>query len=110
MLTDLKQFFLATLAYRFLSLGSICSLFKLAWHLNCSFLASACVEYFLGLFQTSATSEEDFMGQDSVYDRFNELERFFDSFVVEINSSDNERNSEGFSSCEYFRRSQIGFD
>jgi hypothetical protein len=102
-LTDLKEFFISMLAWKFISIGTLSSLFKLAWRLSNSYLASACVEFLLAQFQyfsamhtglerqqssvdESASDKSSSENETQCLDGFRE---FFEMFLSELKSEDN---------------------
>lgn len=107
LLADLKGFFIAAIVLKFMSLGSLCTLLKLAWQIDNTYLACACVDFLLGILLTPSDSLFDNEPTNSSKDAVGELERFFELFFNEIRSkSDNEDlepNSNG-SIVDFFRR------
>lgn len=121
LLADLRNFFLLTLAHRFLTVGSLFSLFKLATHLNCSFLACACVDFLLGLFlhggvswptttnDASSSLDVDTYNNLSSSNRLAELQQFFDLFMDDIQHDKNSQEEasasvDGIDSLDFLKR------
>lgn len=104
LLADLKGFFIAAIVLKFMSLGSLCTLLKLAWQIDNTYLACACVDFLLGILITPSDSLFDSESTNSTKDTVGELERFFELFFNEIRSNNEDESNSNGSVVDFFRR------
>ena len=104
LLVDLKGFFIAAIVLKFMSLGSLCTLLKLAWQIDNTYLACACVDFLLSILITPSDSLFDSEPTNSIKDTVGELERFFELFFNEIRSNNEDETKSNGSVVDFFRR------